>query len=384
MKRAIIYLTALALLLLIPAASTGPAPAVELAASTAPTTADGFTDLFAAKQDMTWSGGDQATTVVANGRTYWLAGDTMVSNGEAADGSYPPGSVMVSNRILLQRGGDLVNAMAAGGVAVPDPPTHTDANADHYWPQAGFYANGFLYVLAQRVQADPSDALGFKLTGVEMAKYRIRTDGLLVFVAMVATPSTGVPGGAGAAHIQWAGDAVVWNGYVYAYGFTLASGNAYVAHFSYAARVPVGKVEQPSAWRFWAASQGRWVARIDALNPDANTQPDAVLPSQVSSVRLIGGRFVVAHKPWNGYGDTVRIETAAAPTGPWTEVASIPSPAGTWEGRDYVTYCPQLHPEQALASGKLLVSIAWNGKTMDDTMANADLYKPRFYEVTLP
>lgn len=381
MKRAIVYLSALALLLLVP---TGAAPSAALAASTAPTTADGFTDLFAAKQDLTWSGGDQATTVVANGRTYWLAGDTIVSNGEDPDGSYPDGARWVSNRILLQRGGDLVNAMANGGVGVPDPPTHTDANADHYWPQAGFYANGHLYVLAQRVQADPTDALGFKLTGVEMAKYRVRSDGLLVLVSMVATPSTGVAGGVGPAHIQWAGDALVYNGYVYAYGFTLAQGNAYVAHWSYAARVPVGKVEQPAAWRFYARSTGRWVARTAALNPDPTDQPDAILPSQVSSVRQVGGKFVVAHKPWNGWGDTVRIETAAAPVGPWTEVASIPSPAGTWEGSDYVTYCPQLHPEQQLASGGLLVSVAWNGKTLDDTMSNADLYKPRFYEVALP
>ena len=382
MKRAIVYLSALALLLLVPAAT---APAVALAASTAPTTADGFTDLFAAKNDMTWSGGDQMTTVTAGGFTYWLSGDTMTSAGVDADGSYPDGAAMVSNRILLQRGGDLVNAMTGGGNAIPDPPTHTDQNLDHYWPQAGFYTGGHLYVLAQRVQADPADAFGFRSVGVEMAKYTISADGLLTLVSMLATPSTGVPGGVGPAAIQWSGDAVVSGGYVYIYGATLAGDNdQFIPHYSYVARVGTGSVEKPASWRYWARSRGYWVSQISKLDPEPGTQPDAVLPSQVSSVRVIGGRFVLLHKPWNGWGTTVYAETSASPTGPWTQTALFDSPAGTWEGREYLTYSPQLHPEQLLASGKLLVSVAWNGKTLDDTLANADLYKPRFYEVTLP
>lgn len=378
MKRALACLAALMVL------AAAPASAAALAATAAPNTAAGFTDLFAAKNDRTWSGGDQMTTVVAAGNTYWLSGDTMTSDGEAADGSYPPGSVMVSNRILLQRGGDLVNAMAAGGNAIPDPATHTDVNVDHYWPQAGFYANGSLYVLAQRVQADPASTLGFRQVGVEMAKFSVAADGLLTFVAMLATPSTGVPEEPGPAGIQWSGDAVVSGGYVYVYGSTAASGNAFVAHYSYVARVPTGKVENPSAWRYWARSKGYWVVAISKLDPEPSGQPDAILPTQVSSVRVVGGRFVLLHKPWNGWGTTVFAETSASPTGPWTQTALFDSPAGTLNGHDYVTYSPQLHPEQTLTSGALLVSVAWNGKTLADTMADADLYKPQFYEVRIP
>ncbi len=64
---------------------------------------------------------------------------------------------------------------------------------------------------------------------------------------------------------------------------------------------------------------------------------------------------------------------------------TIDSPAGTTPaGIRYQTYSPQLHPEQPLASGKLLISIAWNATDFADLPRDADLYEPRFHEVTLP
>lgn len=110
-----------------------------------------------------------------------------------------------------------------------------------------------------------------------------------------------------------------------------------------------------------------------------------ILSAQVSSVRIIGGSWYLAYKPWNGWGDTVYIERRSSP---WTQplaTTTVSSPAGTTAGgRKYQTYSPQLHPEQSLASGRVLLSIAWNGETLSDVAADADLYKPRFYEVTLP
>ncbi|MEU2699592.1 DUF4185 domain-containing protein [Micromonospora aurantiaca (nom. illeg.)] len=346
--------------------------------------ADGFTAMFAAKQDQEWSGGDQATSVPAGGHVYWLFGDSMLSAGETAAGAYPAGTAMVSNRILRQHGGDqLVTAVAAGDV-VPDPATRDDHTQERYWPQAGFFTNDRLYVLAQRVRNNP-DGQGFTFAGVEMFRYRVAADGALTLEAVLATPSTGVTGRRGVpATVQWAGDAIVRDGYVYVYGYTEADGNAFVLHYTYVARVPVDQVELPSAWRFYAASTGQWVSKVSAWDTDPANQHDAILPTQVSSVRVIGGRIVVAHKPWNGFGSTVFAEVSTSPVGPWTQHPLFESPAGVWQGREYVTYCPQLHPEQTLASGKLLVSMAWNGKTLADSMGDADLYKPRFHEVTLP
>lgn len=353
-------------------------------AAPTPTTADGFTAMFAAKNDQTWSGGDQVTSFKHNGHVYWLFGDSVLSNGEDPDGSYPAGAVMVSNRILLQQGDQLVNALS--GNAVPDAPTSTGAAQNKHWTQAMFYANSHLYVLAQRVVSDPGDSLGFKLRGVELVKYRQNSDGTLTLVGVFATPSTGVDGGAGPLHIQWSGDALYANGYVYVYGSTGAEGNPFVIHYSYVARVPAAQVENPYAWRYYAKSTNTWRASLGELSQDVTNQPDAILAGQVSSVRWIGNRHVMLHKPWNGWGDTIKATTSPAPWGPWSpEVTVLSSPAGTTPGgQEYWTYSPQLHPEQATTSGKVLVSVAWSGKTLADTWADADLYKPRFYELTLP
>lgn len=352
-----------------------------------PTTADGFFQVFQDKNDMVWSGGDQVTSFRWNGYFYWLFGDTILSNGENPDGAYPAGSTMVGNKILLQVGDQFSNAMANDSdIAVPNPATHTEVNNERYWTQGMFQNNGFLYVLCQRVINDSTAALGFKLAGTELAKFtQDSATGKLTLVGMVITPGTGqfeVPGPFG---IQWASDAVVSGSYVYFYGSTLSQGNAFVDHFGYVARVETSNLETPSAWRFYAKSSNTWKSSIAQLNQDVTNQPDAIIEAQISSVRYINGKFVAIYKPWNGEGSEVKVRTSLQPYGPWnTEVKLFDSPAGTWEGRNYVTYCPQLHPFSVLDSGKTLVSIAWNGQDFfADTLANADLYKPRFYEFTL-
>lgn len=356
-----------------------------LAMSVAPTTADGFTQLFQDKNDLTWSGGDQCTTFKYNGFTYWLFGDNILGT-ETAQGGYAPGWQMIPNSILLQDGNTFSTAMANDSiVAVPNPATHTDANSERYWIQGMFAANGHLYVLCQRVTSVGFD---FKLAGCELAKFKVNaTTGKLTFYGMFVTPSTGKIQDYSTAAIQWCGDAVKDDdGYIYFYGTTLAKDNGFVAHWSYVARVTAGSVENPFAWRFYKKSTGTWVTTIAELNPDVTNGPDALVSSQISSVRKIGGKYIMLHKPWNGLGNAVVMTTSPTPYGPWsTGVTVISSPAGTFEGKNYITYTPQLHPEQVLDSGKVLVSVAWNfnGGTLADIASNADLYKPRFYEIVV-
>lgn len=341
-----------------------------------PVTADQFTNMFAEKNDIVFSGGDQMTSLKIDNRTYWSVGDTMLGT-EAPNGSYSDGTKMVGNHILVQTGGTLWNAIAnAGtlanpdGLAVPNPPAAT--NGERYWAQGMFTVNGYLYVLCQRVINTGS---GFELIGVELAKYSINLlNGKLSLVSMIATPSTGVKGGVGPERTQWAADAVVVGSYVYVYGYSSAD-DPFAPQRSYVARVPVASLESPDAWRYFdGAIWGRIMANAKAL-----------VHSQVSSVRLIGGKWVMLHKPWNNYGSDVFTEIGPNPYGPFQSTKIFSSPSGTWAGSQYETYAPQLHPEQKLASGKVLVSIAWNGKDFwTDVMGNADLYKPRFMEIAIP
>ena len=349
------------------------------------TSASAYTAALQNKNDMTWSGSDQMSSIVINGRRYWFAGDTIVSNGEALDGSYPPGTTMIGNRILLQVDDRFTNAMANNGMGIPNPPTRTSENNERYWAISGVWANGYLYVTAARVRNDPT--WGWIGIGTELAKYSVDPfTGKLTLISMITTPSTSVTTGPGASHIQWGNAFHMYNNYVYIYGSTNAKDNPYVINFSYVAMVHASKLEVPSAWRYYKKTTGAWVSTINQLSQDDVNQPDAILPSQVSDAAFVGGKMYLSHKPWAAWGSDVFIETSTTPYGPWTQHKVFSSPEGTWEGIAYVTYGPMMHPEVALASGsnKLLMSINWAAKNWGDAFKNADLGKPRFYEVTKP
>jgi hypothetical protein len=204
---------------------------------------------------------------------------------------------------------------------------------------------------------------------------------------MKPTPATGKSHGAGVDGIQWTGDAIVMGNHTYVYGFTLAEKNPFVTHYSYVARVPNRDIENPEAWRFYKKSTNEWVTSTSELSDDAVNQPDAIVASQVSSARVINGKVVLVHKPWNELGEEVFAEIGTEPQGPFIQRSLFRSPAGQFESENYQTYAPMLHPEQDIFGADddtVLISINWNGKDFfADVIPNADLYKPRFDAVDL-
>src|SRR4051812_45832492 len=110
--------------------------------------------MFAAKNDRSWSGGDQAASIdLPDGRTAWLFADTVQGQQSAGGGYAPgarrpaPGARMVHNSMLLQDGGCLT--------AVPGPdgrelvPTWTEGS--FFWPMQWGLDGGRLVVLGQRL-----------------------------------------------------------------------------------------------------------------------------------------------------------------------------------------------------------------------------------------
>ena len=338
-----------------------------------PETADDWFQLFQAKNDWTWSGSDQVTSYRAeNGLTYWMFGDTILGTRNEFSGGYNPGWQMVANSILIESNGLLSAATSAPAVPNAD-------NGDRYWIQGMFEANGYLYCQCARVRA-VSGGLGFQPYGAEFAKFQFQPNGQLTFLKMIPTPGTGVPEAIGRAAIQWTRDVVVDGGCVYVFGDTL-TGAAFSPKASFVSRFAESEVENPAAWRFWNGSA--W-----GTEP-TNSAP--VLSDMISSVRPYAGKWIVLYKPFAGFGDWVWAQIASAPQGPYGSSQMIfSSPGGsvsngvTADLHCYQTYSPQAHPEYSLASGKLLVSIAWNGCDLfQDVAHDAGLYKPRFYEVAL-
>jgi hypothetical protein len=361
-------LAVLASVVVLGLASSGGAAQAVLAA--APTTADGFFQTFQdLNNERAYSGGDQVTSLRApNGLTYWSFGDTVLGREDPATGGYQSGWTMIANKILVQRGGTFTSATAAGAVAVPAPSAD-----ERYWTQGMFTSGGKLYVLCQRVANVDG---GFELRGVEIAQFGFNPGGTLTLEGMLTTPSTGKIGGSTVETAQYSMDAVVSAGYVYVFGFRNApEDTSFQPHRSYVARVATDSIASSAAWQFYA--DGTW--------SDSMADATSILSAQISSVRLIGDQWYLAYKPWNGWGDTVFVERRSEPWAAPSGTVTVSSPGGTTAGgQQYTTYSPQLHPEQSLASGKMLLSIAWNGATLADLAADADLYKPRFSELTLP
>jgi hypothetical protein len=337
-----------------------------------PRTTNGWFQLFQAKNDFTWSGSDQVTSYTAtNGRTYWLFGDTVLGTRNAGNGGYNSGWYMVANTILIESNGVLSGATVTSP-AIPDAP-----DGDRYWPQGIFEANGYLYCQCAKVHNTGSGFLPF---GAELAKFQFQPNGQLAFLGMIPTPGTGIPESTGTAAIQWTRDAVVSSNFVYIFGDTL-TGISLSPKAGYVSRVPVLSVENTNSWTFWNGSS--WSTnRLTSAS---------IVPDMPSSVRLYGGKWLLFYKPFAGFGDQVKVAIAPNPWGPYSAGQVIFQSAGgtvsngvTSELHCYNTYSPQAHPQYPLSSGKLLVSIAWNGCDLfNDTAEDARLYKPRFYEVAL-
>jgi hypothetical protein len=340
-----------------------------------PTTTNGWFQLFQAKNDFTWSGSDGGPTCRAsNGQTYWAFGDTVLGTRNTTSGGYNGGWFMVANTILVESNG-VLRAATSTSPAIPDP-----NNGDRYWPLGLFEASGYLYCLCQRVMRT-NTLSGFLPVGAEFAKFQFQPDGQLTFLGMIATPGTGIVQGIGPSTIQWADDAIVYNGYVYVFGDAL-TGVFLSPKAGYVCRVAVANLESTNAWTFWNGSS--WVANMSSSA--------AILPDNPTSVRVYGGKWVMLYKPFAGGGNQAKAAIAVAPQGPYSPGQVIfPSASGTTsngvtiELHCYNTYNPMAHPEYPLSSGKLLVSIAWNGCDLfNDTARDAGLCKPRFYEITLP
>ena len=319
-----------------------------------------------ALNDAQWSGGDQAPSVpLPDGRVLWLYADT-IQGSENPDGSRGPDTRMVHNSVVIQDGDCLIPMVG---------PDHTDLippadDGDWYWPAAGIVLGDRLLMFSDRVQRSTTPGgAGYEVVGMEIAMFALPS---LEFLGIELTPSSGTHPHA----IQWGRAAVEDGEHVYLYGAQHRStGAAGMAVF--VARAPVGSVTEPNTWHYWDGTT--WsTSQFEAI-PVIDPSPRGW--SYQFSVHLIGERYVAVTKVNEYYGDTVSAFVADSPVGPWTEQPLFAAPS------DFVTgellYSATAHPEITLASGALLVTVCRTNIDWREVWADADLYKPDFYEVVL-
>lgn len=324
----------------------------------APTTAAGYQNLFDAKNDRTWAGGDQAASVpLPGGRTLWLFGDTL--RGERlADGSRAAGGDLVRNSLLVQTGGCLSAVRGPNGAeAIPSLP-----DGQWYWPQDAVVLGNEVVVLASREHRTGAGAFGFSSGGVDAAVFRLTATGL-VFARMAPTPSSHLT----EAHDQYGKAFVRTHDWLLVYGSRAAArsfGRSVVL-----ARVPASELLHPAAWQYWTGRS--WSRRAtDAVATTSATWSSAF------SVYARAGKLHMLTKENDVWGSTVITGTADGPARPFSRRAVLQAPSG--RRVDELLYNPLAHPEVHLAGGQLLVTLCRNSSSLTAVMADANLYKPQF------
>jgi hypothetical protein len=155
----------------------------------------------------------------------------------------------------------------------------------------------------------------FELRGTELAIFEPQPNGDLTFVCMRDTPSTRALTADTAARAQYGTDVVASDGWLYVFGFSNQPDDPFCPHRSYVARVAVNSAGTPSAWRFWSAADARWQTDIAQASP--------ILLGQLTSTRIVDGVWLLAHKPWNGWGTTIYIEIRSKVTEPPSATTSF-------------------------------------------------------------
>ncbi len=104
--------------------------------------------------------------------------------------------------------------------------------------------------------------------------------------------------------------------------------------------------------------------------------------SQTLSVHVVGGRFVAVSKRGGDLADFVYIWSSPGPIGPWTPRRALRAPFEN--DAKVLSYAPLGHPEIALASGRLLISISRNTSDFQRLSDNPVIGRPLFAEVERP
>ncbi len=335
----------------------------------APTDAAGYQAMFDAKNDMTWSGGDQASSLLLpDGRTVWLFGDTMLGT-QGPAGGYEPGWRMVNNSMVIQDGGCLRGLNGPlGDDLIPDP-----AEGEFYWPQHGVIDQGRLIVLVTRIAKTGDSLFEFEIRGVDAAVFTVPTtrDGVPTLMEVVPTPWSSA-GDLGALY----GQAVVSDGvHHYLYGTARVDAPLHFGSDVFVARAPVGRLLDESTWTYWDGAG--WGRDPRAAERIASAASDGWSTSFSVDLAL-DGTFRMLTKEHGVFGTEVITGTSPSAAGPFTRAVVLGTPAYGTGGE--MTYNPLAHPQSKIADG-MLGAISRNMETSGGLVADADAYKPQFFTV---
>jgi hypothetical protein len=323
-----------------------------------------------------WIGGDCAYSVVLGPkRVLWLFGDSLL--GTAKDGKRA-GAVMVNNTVAVQAGHEKDAAIRfVAGRAKDDKPVAFFTPVDGkgwFWVQAAVRVQDRLFVFLPQMEKTKDGSLfGFRQIGQWLAVVENPDDDPEKWrVKQLKLPFAEF----GEDRQRSWGSAVLADGdclYVYGYDEDRAKGVA--KKKLTVARVPAGKLDDWSAWRF-QTSDG-WGEKA----ADAAPQADG-LASEFSVTPTPGGKGYVLVYTEKGLGDRIVGRFAGAPEGPWSDAVLLYKCPEMAQDKGMFCYGAKVHPWGA-ADHELLASYCVNTWEFARLFRDDAVYRPKFVRVRL-
>ncbi|MER6125083.1 hypothetical protein ABT173_21070 [Streptomyces sp. NPDC001795] len=335
-----------------------------------------------------WTGGDGTHSVrLPDGRVLWLFSDTYLGQvhgppnpaGESYAWRDPSAPLVRNSAVVMSRSGRLESTLPAPLFPDPAPNQWRWPVAARVEPRSPGSSEQVVRVLLWTRTTGAYPWIYGVPTATEVATLSLpdlRVEGIVRILGQEQVPDA-------SRRVLFGTTAVTDGDWTYVFGGDDAQAASRPASQAYVARVPLGRLDRPSAWEYWDGSA--WTAR---------GTPGAVLGdgrgTGVGSAFTVvrdSGTYVLFTMAAGTRGlTTVTSYWACAPTGPWhgpTRGFSPPLPQG-----QVAAYNPQAHP--ALSGGGRLVlsyDVNWLDATGVSAQANlsrnVSLYRPRFVTLRL-
>lgn len=309
-----------------------------------------------------------ASTVLQDGRSLWVFGDTLRS--PSFDGP-----TFVHNSLLVLSDACASVVMPADrGAFVPDR-----ADGVGYWPMSitalALGETDVVGIGLLRVQVVGTGMFDFRILGSSVARVHVPAGGTPVLDEVIDIGPDRVDD----TRPTWGAAVALTDDWVYVYGTAVPSADPAQASYGWSlhvARTRIADLVTLGRWEYW---NGRaWSRSPRGL---ATLIPAARGVSRVLSVFERDGSWYAVSKRNDVIGTDLVIWKAPSPHGPFVAgppVARIPSDDGR------LLYMPLAHPDLLPEPGTVVVSWSRNVTDFEAIQEDPTLYRPEFARVPLP
>lgn len=365
-----------------------------------------------------WGGADSTYSIPVDGSSLWFFSDTLT--GPVNNTSYPPayesGSQFIHNSVVYTKdNGTNGNATAPYAASLGSgssgfiPPMGSGSYSWLSAPEVG-NINGatFLWDFTREVTSTSGNPTTIVGTGIESYLVGKNANGTPSLSGAQANDLTSSVGNS----VLWgvsiwedpSGSSDGFGGFDYVYGSNIADMNSGAIVPAYVARTPINDLNDTPQWTYWNGSG--WSSSSSAATPIIAADENVSGADPQFSV-------VKEHNTWflftlNGDNTLSRLAdityyySCNGPAGPWIgpssnqyeapEVnSSLPTCSANgqfdcFESGSAAVYGVAMHPEYNVGANSVLMSYNVNilgSDSLQDDLANADIYRPRFVDVQI-